>query len=187
MDIKDILKASYKTQRGAKEQLEQQGWTYDPALSTIKDKVFLDQAGNPVVLHRGSKRIGEDWIMSNLPLAFGVERYSPRFQESKKIITQVREKYDKPVTSIGHSLGGALAEKSGAEKVITYQKGTGLFDVAKQIPWNQTDIRTKYDLPSALSTYQTGGNKISLEGSVLPVTTHSIDAGLPAGTFFYEY
>lgn len=186
MDIKDILKASYKSQRGAKEDLEQQGWTFDPSLSTVKDKVFLDQSGNPVVLHRGSKRIGEDWLMSNLPLAFGLEKWSPRFQESKKVISNVKEKYGLPVTSIGHSLGGALAEKSGAEKVVTFQKGTGLGDLGKNVPGSQTDIRTKFDLPSILSTYQTGGNKINLEGSLNPLATHSIDTGLPQGTLFYE-
>lgn len=185
MDIKSLLKASYKSQRDAQQELEGEGWTYDPDLSTIKNKVFLDPTGSPVVLHRGSKRIGEDWIQSNIPLAFGLEAYSPRFKESKKVISDVKAKYNKPVTSIGHSLGGSLAEKSGADKVITYQKGTGLGDITKQIPWNQTDIRTKYDLPSALSTYQTGGNKISLEGSILPVTTHSIDKGLPSGTLYY--
>lgn len=185
MDIKDLLKASYKTQRDAKQELEGKGWTYDPSLSTIKDKVFLDDRGTPVVLHRGSKRIGEDWIMSNIPLAFGLEKYSPRFKESRQVISNVKDKYNKPVTSIGHSLGGSLAEKSGADRVITFQKGSGLGDITTQIPWHQTDVRTKYDLPSALSAYQTGGNKIQLEGSIHPVKTHSIDNGLPTGTLFY--
>ena len=183
-DLKDLLSASYKSQKEAEAMLKQKGYTYDPSLSSITDKVFVDSYGNPLVLHRGSKRVVEDWFQSNLPLAVGLEANTPRFQKSKEVVQQVREKYNKPVTSYGHSLGGSLAEKSGAERVITFNKGTGLGDIGKNIPGSQTDIRTKYDLPSLLSTYQTGGTKIELPGVIHPVATHVVSSGLPENTFF---
>lgn len=183
-DLKDLLSASYKSQKEAQALLSSKGYTYDPALSSMTDKVFLDSYGNPLVLHRGSKRVLEDWIQSNLPLAVGAEALSPRFQKSKEVIKQVKEKYpEKIVTSIGHSLGGSLAEKSGADKVITYQKGAGLGDIGRNIPGSQTDIRTKYDIPSLLSTYQTGGKKIELEGTMNPYETHMVRS-LPENVMF---
>lgn len=184
-DLKTLFSASYKSQKEAQSLLSPYGYIYDPSLSSMTDKVFVDSYGNPLVLHRGTKRVLEDWIQSNLPLAVGAEAISPRFQKSKEVIEQVKKKYEgKPVTSIGHSLGGSLAEKSGADRVITFQKGTGLGDIGRAIPGSQTDIRTKYDIPSLLSTYQTGGTKIELEGSLNPYATHVVSTGLPENTFF---
>ena len=184
-DLKDLLSASYKSQKEAEAMLKPKGYTYDPSLSSITDKVFLDQYGNPLVLHRGSKRVVEDWFQSNLPLAVGLEKYSPRFQKGKEVVSNVREKYPgKTITSVSHSLGGAIGERSGADKVITFNKGAGLGDIGKNIPGSQTDIRTKYDLPSLLSTYQTGGIKIELPGVLNPIDTHVVSTGFPSETFF---
>lgn len=171
-DLKHLLQASYQPQKEAAASLSKKGFTYDPELSNMTTKVLLDPKGNPVVLHRGSVRVS-DWLANNTALAVGLEQYAPRFKESKRTIEKVKQKYPgTTVTSAGHSLGGALAEKSGADKVITYNKGAGLFDIGKTIKPNQTDIRTKYDLPSALSAYQTGGKKIELAGSFNPLETH---------------
>ena len=184
-DLKDILSASYKSQKEAEAMLKPKGYTYDKDLSSITDKVFLDSYGNPLVLHRGSKRVVDDWLLSNLPLAVGLEKYSPRFQKGKEVVQKVREKYPgTTITSASHSLGGSIGERSGADKVITFNKGAGLGDIGKNIPGSQTDLRTKYDLPSLLSTYQTGGKKIELEGSINPYATHVVSTGLPENTFF---
>lgn len=184
-DLKKLLNASYKSQSEAQQLLSPYGYSYDPEVSTMTDKVFLDRNGNPIVLHRGSKRVIEDWLGSNLPLAVGLESQSPRFKKSKELIETLKQKYpDKSITSVGHSLGGSIAEKSGANKIVTFNKGVGLGDIGKSIPWHQTDIRTKYDIPSALSEYQTGGKKIELEGSLNPYTTHIVSSGLPENTLF---
>lgn len=182
--LKELLAASYKPQKEAAASLGKYGYTYDPELSSMTDKVLLDPAGNPVVLHRGSKRVS-DWVGSNLPLAVGLESYlSPRFSKSKNVVEQVKTKYEgRPVTSYGHSLGGSLAEKSGADRVVTFNKGAGLFDVGKNIKSSQSDIRTKYDLPSALSTFQTGGNRVQLEGTLNPLETHMVSQ-LPDNLLF---
>lgn len=184
-DLKELLTASYKSQREAQEMLKPYGYSYDPALSTVTDKVFLDKEGNPIVLHRGSKRVVEDWLSSNLPLAVGLEGHSSRFKKGKELISELKQKYpSKQITSVGHSLGGAIAEKSGADKIITFNKGAGLGDISRSIPSTQTDIRTRYDLPSLLSTTQTGGKRIELPGVLHPVETHVVSGGLPEKTLF---
>lgn len=183
VDLKELLAASYKPQKEAASTLSKKGYTWDPELSTMTTKVFTDPTGSPVVLHRGSVRVS-DWLANNAPLAVGLEKYSPRFKESKNTIEQVKLKYPgKTVTSAGHSLGGALAEKTGADKVFTYQKGSGLFDIGRTISSNQTDVKSKWDLPSALSSWQTGGKRIELKGSLDPLATHSVQA-LPEGLVF---
>jgi hypothetical protein len=184
-DIKELLNASYKSQKEAQQLLDPYGFKYDPQLSSMTEKVFLDQYGNPIILHRGSKRVVDDWLKSNVPLALGLESEAPRFQKSKKLVDTLREKYPgKQITSVGHSLGGSLAEKSGADRIITFNKGAGLGDIGRSIPISQTDIKTKYDLPSFLSNYQTGGQKIELEGSMNPYTTHLISGNLPENVLF---
>lgn len=184
-DLKDLLSASYKSQKEAEAMLKPKGYTYDKELSSMTDKVFLDSYGNPLVLHRGSKRVLEDWIQSNLPLAVGLEKYSPRFQKGKEVVQKVREKYPgTTITSASHSLGGSIGERSGADRIITFNKGAGLGDIGKNIPGSQTDIRTKYDIPSLLSTYQTGGTKIEIPGVLNPIATHVVSTGLPEKLFF---
>lgn len=183
VDLKDLLAASYKPQKEAAASLAKKGFTYDPELSSMTTKVLVDPKGNPVVLHRGSVRVS-DWLANNAALAVGLDKYAPRFKESKKTIEQVKQKYSgKNVTSVGHSLGGALAEKSGADKVITYQKGSGLGDIGRTIKPTQIDIRSRFDLPSALSAYQTGGERIELKGSLDPLATHAVKA-LPENLLF---
>lgn len=130
------------------------GYTYDPALSTNESKVFIDQNGKPNIAFRGSKRVS-DFVGSDLKLALGLEKYDRRFQEAKRITKLVEDKYSQPADVFGWSLGGSLAEKSGAKgNIYTYNKGAGIFDIGKTIPKNQTDVRTNNDVVSLLSTTQ---------------------------------
>lgn len=181
--LEELLKASYKPQREAKQKLEKYGFSYDPELSTMQTKVFVDPQGNPVVTHRGSTRVS-DWVASNTLLGVGLEKYSPRFKEAERTTKKIKQKYEgKPITHVGHSLGSSIAEAQKGERTITYQKGVGLGGIGKRIPSTQTDIRTKYDIPSFLSQYQTGGKKIELQGSINPLETHKISQ-LPNETIF---
>ena len=78
-------------------------------------------------------------------------------------------------TVTGHSLGGYLAEK-GARKgsdIYTYNKAAGLPSVFSSTPKSQTDYRTTFDIPSALSVFQSG-NKNTLSGSWNPILSHNI-------------
>lgn len=181
--LEELLKASYKPQREAKKDLSKYGYSYDPELSTMETKVFLDPQGNPVVTHRGSKRVS-DWVANNALLAVGLEKYAPRFKEAERTTKKIKEKYQgKPITQTGHSLGGAIAESQKGEKTYTYQKGSGISSIGKSLPSSQVDIRTKYDLPSALSQFNIGGKKIELQGSLNPLKTHEISQ-IPSETIF---
>ena len=127
-----------------------------------EQQVYLDQKGKPIVVFRGSSSKSltdawHDWGISDVDLALGREKYSPRFMRSQKLVEAVKKDYGKaPVTAIGHSLGGALAEFSNPTgHTITYNKGVGLGGIGKIIPSNQQDIRTAHDIVSALSGTQT--------------------------------
>ena len=179
--IRELIDVSYKPQKQAADELSKYGWNYDTELSRMDTKVFTDSAGQPVILHRGSTRVS-DWLPTNAALAVGLEDYTSRFKHGKEITQKAKEKYNKPVTTISHSLGGSIAEKSGADKIITYNKPITLFDIGKTIPSNQTDIRTTYDPVSLLSQFQFG-NKIEVPSTSI-VTAHK-PSSLPENIMFY--
>ena len=152
--INKILEASYLNQNEASQKLGNLGYTYDPDLSTNESKVFLDKKGRPNIAFRGSKRVS-DFLGSDLKLLAGLEKYDNRFQEAKHLTKLVEDKYKQPVNVFGDSLGGSLAEKSGANgNIYTHNKGTGIFDIGKTIPERQTDYRNKNDIVSLLSLTQ---------------------------------
>ena len=78
---------------------------------------------------------------------------------------------------LGDSLGGSLAESVSkkVDKVITHNKGVGLFGIGKKINKNQTDIRASNDLVSLLSKTQSGGKKSVINGTkgiINPLKSH---------------
>jgi len=177
--IKPILNSSYQNQKEASKTLGKLGYTYDKKLSTNQSKVFVDSQGNPNIAFRGSKT-AKDWLISDPLLALGLQNLDPRFKEAKALTKKVEKKYGKPVDVYGHSLGGKIAEESGAKgNIVTYNKGAGLGDIGKTIPKNQTDIRTKSDIVSALSLTQkhNNGDLINLNTSILqnPIKAHGLD------------
>ena len=138
--INKIIEASYLNQNEASKMLENMGYKYDPELWTNESKVFLDWQGRPNIAFRGSKRVFDDFLGSDLKFAFGLQKYDRRFQEAKHLTKLVEDKYQQPANVFGHSIAGRLGEESGAHgKIITVNKGAGLFDIGKSIPQNQTD------------------------------------------------
>lgn len=180
--IKELLSASYKTQKQAQKDLEKYGWKADPTLSRMDTKVFTDSEGKPIILHRGSTRVS-DWLSNNTLLATGLEQYAPRFKYGKEITQKVKEKYGLPVTAVAHSLGGSIAEKSGADRVITYNKPITKYDIGKTIPKTQLDIRAQHDPVSVLSPFQFGENKITIPSPKDPLKSHSVNV-LPENLFY---
>jgi hypothetical protein len=177
--IKPILNSSYQNQKEASKSLGKLGYTYDKKLSTNQSKVFVDSEGNPNIAFRGSKT-ARDWLISDPLLALGLQNLDPRFKEAKALTKKVEQKYGKPADVYGHSLGGTLAEKSGAKgNIVTYNKGVGIGDIGKKIPKNQTDIRTKSDVVSALALTQkhSNGDLINLKTPILqnPLQAHGLD------------
>ena len=152
-DLGVLLKNSYKPQKDAKEEYKKLGYDYDHELSKMNSKVVVKN-GVPTIIHRGSKTL-QDWLDDGL-LAFGLEHYSKRFKDAKELTKKVEEKYKTGANSIGHSLGGSLAEKSDAHgQIITYNKGSGLLDIGKKKnSKRQHDIRTEGDIVSLLNDTQ---------------------------------
>jgi hypothetical protein len=177
--IRPILEASYQPKKLAAKTLSKQGYTLDKKLSTNESKVFIDSGGNPNIAFRGSKT-AKDFLFSDPLIGIGASKYDTRFRDAKALTKQVEMKYGKPVDVFGHSLGGAISEKSGASgKIYTYNKGVGFGDIGKTIPKNQTDIRAKSDIVSALALTQKykNGDLITLNTPLLqnPRAAHSLD------------
>ena len=153
-NLQPILEASYLNPNEASEKFKSLGYTLDNGLSVPNAKVFVDKKGRPNIAFRGSHRV-EDFLVSDTLLGLGLDKYDKRFQDTKNLTKLVEDKYKKPVDVFGHSLGGSLAEKSGASgNIYTYNKGTGLGDLFKTIPKNQYDVRTTNDIVSLGSLTQ---------------------------------
>ena len=75
MNHTQIYAASYQDPNVAKQTLNNLGYTYDDELSTPESKVFVDKNGNPNIAFRGSKRVVDDWLVSDPLLALGLSKY----------------------------------------------------------------------------------------------------------------
>lgn len=173
-NVRNLIEASYKKNKEAKKIASRGGYKLDKSLSNREQKVFTDRQGNPYVAYTGTRK-GSDWL-TDAALAVGLLGATKRLEDSKQLIQDVRNKYqNKTITTMGHSLGGSLAEASGGDKVITIDKGVGLFGIGKKINSNQTDIRTQSDPVSALSRFQSGGTKVVIPNSnfIDPIHAHN--------------
>lgn len=153
---KELFQASYDNPQQASERLAKYGYKLQTEFTSPETKVFLDPQEKPIILHRGTHRV-EDVGTDIKSILFGQE--GRRTKEAKEITQKVKERYGKPVKAIGTSLGGFLAEQSGADEVLTYNKGVSPKDIFKKISPTQTDIRASKDIISLPSLLQKGGKK----------------------------
>ena len=172
-EVKDLIEAGYSRTGDAEDIGKRYNLTLDKQLSNANHKIFIDKERNPTVVFRGSKN--ENDLMTDVLLGAGLEKYSTRFRDSKKLIEDVRKKYhNKPITSASHSLGGSLSEYAGGDKIITVNKGVGIGGIGKQLKPNQIDIRTNNDIVSLLSKTQSGSKKINIKTNhISPLSEHS--------------
>lgn len=174
-ELKDVLKASYMPQSKAAAYLkERQGYSYDPQLSSMQQKVFLNREGKPIITQRGSTRLS-DWLIEDPAALFGYTN-TARVKEAKQLAKDTKEKYGIDATMAAHSLGGYLSEQAAKEtpqsEVYTYNKASSLSSFS-HIPKTQHDYRTSLDIPSFLGQYQKG-DKETVKGSYNPIETHDI-------------
>ena len=175
-DLKDLLKASYMSQKKAAEYMDKRGYSYDPELSTMEQKVFINkETGNPLIAERGSKRVS-DWLYEDPMMVLGLTN-TRRVKESKNLSKETSKKYGIDPDIVGHSLGGYLAENAARDKsnVYTYNKAASIPQVFQQNPQNQYDYRTTLDIPSFLGQFQSGGTKQNISGSWNPIASHDIE------------
>ena len=175
-ELKDVLKASYMPQSKAAAYLQKtQGYTYDPQLSSMQQKVFLNREGKPVISQRGSTRLS-DWAYEDPAALFGYTN-TTRVKQAKQLAKDTKEKYGVDATMAAHSLGGYFSEQAAKatpqSEVYTYNKASGLPSVFSSIPKTQHDYRTPLDIPSFLGQYQKG-DKETVSGSYNPIEAHNI-------------
>ena len=176
--VKKILQGSY-----SKDATLPTGVTRDNTLSGKRVSVYNDSTtGKTYVAHRGTNSI-KDW-MTEFAMALGYEG-GRRFQHSQNIQSQAEAKYGrKNVVTVGHSLGGRLAEKVGkkSSEIITYNKATTPRSIVetliKPISRKQTDIRTRSDLVSIGAKLQRREKDVVKlnKPHLNPITQHSLDA-----------
>ena len=152
---------------------KKQGYSYDPQLSSMQQKVFLNREGKPIITQRGSTRLS-DWLIEDPAALIGYTNTS-RVAQAKQLAKDTKNKYGVDATITGHSLGGYLAEqgKTKGSEVYTYNKAAGLPSVFSNIPKTQHDYRMPLDITSFLGQYQ-GGDKNIVSGSYNPIETHDI-------------
>lgn len=168
-----ILEASYQNPKDAAATLSKSGYTFDTSLSSPDTKVFIDKSGTPNIAFRGSHRV-ED-VLTDISLGLGYD--TKRHKEARELTKAVEAKYGKAANAYGHSLGGGLAEKSGAGgQVYTFNKATGVKDVFKTVGPKQTDYRTTRDIVSLPSVLQKGGKKVLIESKSDVLSAHKLSA-----------
>ena len=144
-ELKDVLKASYMPQKQAAAYLEKrQGYSYDPQLSSMQQKVFLNREGKSIITQRGSTRLS-DWLIEDPAALIGYTNTS-RVAQAKQLAKDTKNKYGVDATITGHSLGGYLAEqgKTKGSDVYTYNKAAGIPSVFSSIPKTQHQGTTKF-------------------------------------------
>ena len=172
-DIQQLLEESYNPLKK-----DVGKYKIDKSLSSKRVKVFQDpETQRAFVVHRGTANL-KDWA-TDLSMAFGFES-GKRFKHSKKVQKAATKKYGKQnITTLGHSLGGRLAEKyhKGDGQIITLNKAATPRSIRRIVPKNQTDYRHSKDLVSYLSKYQKYTTKpITIESkSINPITVHKTD------------
>jgi hypothetical protein len=172
--LKGLIQAGYQRNGPARDIAKKQGYELIDKFSNAERKVFLDNKKNPYIVNVGTRKFG-DWG-TNTAVALGLGRFTNRFKDSKKLVENVRKEYgNRPITNIGDSLGGALAENSGGDRIITTNKASGVGALFKTLPKKQTDIRTGTDPVSVLARTQFGGNQFTIRGTnfIDPLKAHS--------------
>jgi hypothetical protein len=171
--LKKVLKSSYNTGKISDADL-----VVNPKLTGKRVQVYYNpKTKKAIVSHRGSASL-KDWAVTNVGMAVGYEG-GKRFKHAQKIQKEAEKLYGaKNVTTVGHSLGGRIAEKVGkkSNKIITYNKATTIRSLLTPTQSNQTDIRTSGDIVSQLSKYQKKrGTSITIPSTNNPIKAHNIN------------
>lgn len=178
-----LLKASYHRKNPLPKNIQR-----DNELSSKRVSVFHNSnKTKSYVVHRGTYSL-KDWA-TDFAAALGYENGN-RFQHSAKIQSKAENKYGaKNVHTLGHSLGGRLAEKVGqnSKSVTTFNKFATPRSVISshlisQTPNHQTDLRSTNDiasLPAALLERKSKPFVNFKTNQYNPITEHSVASLTP--------
>ena len=163
-DLKAILKKSYN-----KTPTDHGDYKIDATLSGERAQVYRnDKSGKVIVAHRGTKGVHD--MFTDLQYLAGNTK-NKRFDHAQRIQNQAEAKYGKDnVTTVGHSLGGLIANQVTDGKQITYNKPT-IFNSNNP---NELSIKTSND-PFSLNNNRSNDNKIVIHNgfNLDPFQNHS--------------
>lgn len=176
-----LLKAGYALDRDKKLRiLQKEGYVYDEELSSPKvTVVYNPNTKHAVVVFKGTNPMNVNDVWTDLHILGGTKPGQlSRVVHSRDLIERAKKKYGQGnVIAAGHSLGGYLAQHSGADHVMTWNK-LSVGDEKETLAPYQTDFRNRSDVASMLrdSTAQSSDTQhtVELKGGkwYLPVSTH---------------
>jgi hypothetical protein len=178
--IPEFLQTSYSTPEKQKEIAIKHGYIRDDR-SNKNTQILKKKGSSSIIIHRGSQT-GQDWI-DDARIMLGQGNKLKRVKDGIKLRKKIESEDGMQVTSIGHSLGGYLAEKTAGKNapVYTYNKhAIGLTKSRKNT--SQVDISRYGDLASLPSLFQRNGAKkivLNKEKNYLPpnpLRAHSIES-----------
>lgn len=160
---------SYKKRKDQQQELC--GFTRDDILSNSTTSIYKDKTSDlALVIHRGTKTMKD--VGTDVAVAFGFAKWTSRVRCALVVQKIAVRKYGKSnVVTIGHSLGGKIAEIVGVKGklILTYNKAVS-FDSMFHTSNNQKDIRTRFDLVSGLGVFH---KQVTIPSSLNPLEAHS--------------
>ena len=173
MDTKTIKEMLINSYKGRNKKMAIDKHTLDKSLSGNRAQVYFD-GEKATVVHRGTQDFSD--IITDGLAGIGIE--TNRFKHGKKIEDKAIKKYGKDnITSVGHSLGGLIAERSNKKiNTITLNKPVYPNEIIKVIPKNQIDIKTTNDIFSPLRRFQKGRKAINIKSTTMnPFKEHTVN------------
>lgn len=180
--VAGLLKAGYKQNIDERtHKLDKFGYDYDASLSSKKTTVARNrETGQVAVIYKGTDPTNIHDVWTDLHILAGTRAGKlSRVKEAKKVYKSASLKYGKDnVTTLGHSLGGYLAQHVGADQVITFNK-LSVGDERRTAGSHQIDYRNRGDVASMMRDTKgmKGANQrtIEVEGGkwYKPIATHT--------------
>lgn len=182
-ELKQLLNASYDNKK-----YDIERFIIDKELSSGRVKAYtLNDSDDVIVVHRGSNDF-KDWADNRTWLRLNLIEKSQTYKIHLERHMKIVNKYgaDK-ITVMGHSRGGLYAsllyKKKLAKQVINYNKPVNLYDISKNLIYNQpqdensTIIRTSRDLASiGQKLLKPNDTDITIQSQTInPLNEHGID------------
>lgn len=176
-NLKDVIRSGYGDGQ-AREALAQQGYVYDPLLSSHNNSVYYHPEKKKMIFNVAGTHNFSD-VITDTAFILGDIRDTRRYHNAVNTFRKAKEKY-KPeeTTLVGHSLGGGIVSRMPVDnttKKITYNKAAGLDDLFRKADSHEQAYRTTNDPVSLLSALNSNSKTIGTN-SLNPIEAHSTDA-----------